>query len=1063
MSVSEGRPLRRLDVRREDGQTLPLLAIFLPLFLICLALVVDGSLAFVKHQSLQNAADAAALAAAQDIGPNGCVNCGADASAYASVNGAIGLQDQLPRCADVGPGVSCWQWPYVDSNGVSYSDRLQVKLFETHQTFFGSILANFGIYDPNTSATAAIGGLTVGKPPDVTFAALNSSNDNHTLVIRSGGTLNVGNKIYVNSSSGGDAFDVFGTGGEILAPDIVVHGGWESHDAGQVWVGGSKCALQKEQTPSSGPQTGCPHIGQPLLVDPFAGVVFPPTPDPSSQVSTCTITNPCYDTGSITPTQLLDGNIAASTTGATSTIRVQGDTTGNDSGINNNAWLSIDGERMQVTNVSNSSPSGYTLKVTRGQLKSTASAHTVPTLNVVAEQRVGNEATLTTDAPHGLDVGDWVKVNLGGSGNSAFNGIHQITDITDDEEHAHPVEFSYDNTGPDVGGAEVVSVSRTNGIATVTTSTPHGLNVGDPVDVHIATGDKTFEEDGDEGDAPTVLSVPTPNSFTYLQTKYLNSSYNVSGSSPITIKTIARFAGTATIGTNSNLVDSNNQTLTNGFGATMNVSADSSFNATTPITVVNNNTFTYPSSGANVPDATLPNPTFNVNQVQRSAGLATLTTNDVSGLTGCPCYIAVNVSDSSFDGIYQVGSFVSNGGNSTVSYNEPNDSAHPNVTQTSAGGGAVYKMATPLATVSRSNGVATVTTASAHGLNNNQYVTIDAGDNSFDGTFQITKIDATTFTFAQSGLPDVAAGATTGGVVQVTAANNPLDVTHGQCTTPCTVTPFAPATGTVTGQPKAIDPSTDGANAVAAPLFEVFSLPGNPPTAVLGGTPTSPAEYRVPAGTSDTLNPGTYWGGICIGAPAGTTCGPQTGGKCDTSSASPTTVTLNAGVYIMAGGGFFVCGNTTLDASAGVMIYNTVDSSTSAATGKLDQVKINTNGNVTLKPPVNGQYTGMTIYEGPDPTSSANPNPNLQLSPNSKCDGRNVDLTDVALVHSANGLSGISGTVYAPAQYALFADSLSGTAELAVIAGCIFIDGADSTFNFSASGGLFGRGPGLIG
>jgi hypothetical protein len=31
------------------------------------------------------------------------------------------------------------------------------------------------------------------------------------------------------------------------------------------------------------------------------------------------------------------------------------------------------------------------------------------------------------------------------------------------------------------------------------------------------------------------------------------------------------------------------------------------------------------------------------------------------------------------------------------------------------------------------------------------------------------------------------------------------------------------------------------------------------------------------------------------------------------------------------------------------------------------------------------------------------------------------------------------------------------------MAGCIFINGADSTFNFSQSGGLAGRAPGLVG
>jgi hypothetical protein len=60
----------------------------------------------------------------------------------------------------------------------------------------------------------------------------------------------------------------------------------------------------------------------------------------------------------------------------------------------------------------------------------------------------------------------------------------------------------------------------------------------------------------------------------------------------------------------------------------------------------------------------------------------------------------------------------------------------------------------------------------------------------------------------------------------------------------------------------------------------------------------------------------------------------------------------------------------------------------------------------------------------------------------------------------SKGLNAISGNVYAPHQHAVFADSLSGTANLAVLAGCIYIDGGDSTFGFKASG-LFGIGPAL--
>ena len=52
--------------RREGGQTLIFFVLAMPVFLAVIALVIDGSMLLVKRRALQNAADAAALAAAQD-------------------------------------------------------------------------------------------------------------------------------------------------------------------------------------------------------------------------------------------------------------------------------------------------------------------------------------------------------------------------------------------------------------------------------------------------------------------------------------------------------------------------------------------------------------------------------------------------------------------------------------------------------------------------------------------------------------------------------------------------------------------------------------------------------------------------------------------------------------------------------------------------------------------------------------------------------------------------------------------------------------------------------------
>jgi hypothetical protein len=81
---------------------------------------------------------------------------------------------------------------------------------------------------------------------------------------------------------------------------------------------------------------------------------------------------------------------------------------------------------------------------------------------------------------------------------------------------------------------------------------------------------------------------------------------------------------------------------------------------------------------------------------------------------------------------------------------------------------------------------------------------------------------------------------------------------------------------------------------------------------------------------------------------------------------TPVTVNMAAGEYIIAGGGFHVCGNVSLNAPH-VLIYNTADPSSLLSTyGKVGQVEINTTGTVTLGPQTLDQdplYAGFTIFE----------------------------------------------------------------------------------------------------
>jgi Flp pilus assembly protein TadG len=128
--------------RRERGQTLIFLVLAMPVFLAIIALVIDGSMLLVKKRALQNAADAAALAAAQDwpLGGScvgGCLTTlQTRADTYSNKNGGPALHP----CNDPDPtnptDSNCVAAPYVDKNGVSHPGEVEVRLTSSQATLF---------------------------------------------------------------------------------------------------------------------------------------------------------------------------------------------------------------------------------------------------------------------------------------------------------------------------------------------------------------------------------------------------------------------------------------------------------------------------------------------------------------------------------------------------------------------------------------------------------------------------------------------------------------------------------------------------------------------------------------------------------------------------------------------------------------------------------------------------------------------------------------------------------------------------------------------------------------
>jgi uncharacterized membrane protein len=135
---------------RERGQTLILVVVALPLFVALMALVVDGGNILVHKRNIQVAADAAALAIAQNIdlassphtcgtynGQTGNPACNTLAAEYSSKNG---VNASIHKCNDADPthptDTNCWAYPYVDTHNVTHDDEVEVRLQTPVTTFF---------------------------------------------------------------------------------------------------------------------------------------------------------------------------------------------------------------------------------------------------------------------------------------------------------------------------------------------------------------------------------------------------------------------------------------------------------------------------------------------------------------------------------------------------------------------------------------------------------------------------------------------------------------------------------------------------------------------------------------------------------------------------------------------------------------------------------------------------------------------------------------------------------------------------------------------------------------
>jgi hypothetical protein len=172
-----------------------------------------------------------------------------------------------------------------------------------------------------------------------------------------------------------------------------------------------------------------------------------------------------------------------------------------------------------------------------------------------------------------------------------------------------------------------------------------------------------------------------------------------------------------------------------------------------------------------------------------------------------------------------------------------------------------------------------------------------------------------------------------------------------------------------TGVGAVVDPYWDPSNPlnpnnVLPPCFAGAATPGacqgNTINTVQGGNTGNGNQSTVQATSGTVLHPGIYYGGIRI---------------------TGTGVTMQPGIYIMAGGGFSVgTGNTGVTGS-GVVIYNTSDpGSTSPTAGSFDNTQGNSEVSLSAYAPNNTNdpwygLTGFVVFQD----RNLNPQPALFL------------------------------------------------------------------------------------
>jgi hypothetical protein len=274
---------------------------------------------------------------------------------------------------------------------------------------------------------------------------------------------------------------------------------------------------------------------------------------------------------------------------------------------------------------------------------------------VTTKALTSNVATLTTATNHGLTTGQYVSV---ANVDSTFNGVWLVASTPTATTFTYAVIAS-NVTSQEAGinaGTLVTVKDLTSNVATLSTFTAHGLNVGDTV---VIAG-----VDVNHNGTYTVTAVPTLYSFSYTKSLAYNQAAHYAGTgsqSTITTASLTTNVITYTTAATHNIIAGSWVTI---IGANDNVYNGTYIVASIPTTT----TFTVNKANVDVASATVNGTAYALNiavtNVVLTSNVATLTTSVAHGLTAGQ-YISVMGISSTFNGIYQISTVPSS---TTLSY-----------------------------------------------------------------------------------------------------------------------------------------------------------------------------------------------------------------------------------------------------------------------------------------------------------------------------------------------------------------------------------------------------------